>query len=323
MPSNPQAGDVHVNAPLTNISIAYAQGAGAFVATEIFPVIPVAKQGDKYFIYSREDWLRAEAQKRAPSTESAGAGWNVTTDSYFAELYALHQDVDDHQRTNADAPLDMDRDATEFITEQTLLKRELDFMSTHFTTSVWTGSTSGGDITPTTKWDAAAGLPIAEIKAQMRSVQSKTGRKPNRLVLTPAVWDAITENADVRDRIKYVQRDVMTTDIFAALLGIERVIVAEGIVNSAAEGATESTDFIINSDQALLLYANPRPSLRTPSAGYTFVWNALFGAGGGAGMRIKRFRMDHLNSDRIEGEATWDHKVVAAELGAFFTDVLA
>jgi hypothetical protein len=32
-------------------------------------------------------------------------------------------------------------------------------------------------------------------------------------------------------------------------------------------------------------------------------------------MRIKRFRMEHLASDRIEGEMAYDFKVVATELG--------
>ena len=41
---NPTASDVHVNRPLTNISIAYTQDASTFVADKVFPNIPVAKQ---------------------------------------------------------------------------------------------------------------------------------------------------------------------------------------------------------------------------------------------------------------------------------------
>ena len=43
MPS-PTPRDVHVDAALTNISIAYKQSDDAFVAEKVFPVVPVGKQ---------------------------------------------------------------------------------------------------------------------------------------------------------------------------------------------------------------------------------------------------------------------------------------
>ena len=47
---NPTRGDVHVNKPLTNISIAYMQMAENFIADKVFPNISVAKQSDRYFV---------------------------------------------------------------------------------------------------------------------------------------------------------------------------------------------------------------------------------------------------------------------------------
>ncbi len=43
----PTAGDVHVNTPLTQISIAYLQSQTEFVAAQFAPVIPVSKQSDR------------------------------------------------------------------------------------------------------------------------------------------------------------------------------------------------------------------------------------------------------------------------------------
>ena len=62
----PTPSDVHVNQPLTNISIAYLQSQMRFVADRIFPVIPVEKQSDRYYTYDRGDWNRNEMQERAP-----------------------------------------------------------------------------------------------------------------------------------------------------------------------------------------------------------------------------------------------------------------
>ena len=44
MPLQPSSAQVHVNRPLTNISIAYIQEATNFVATRVAPTISVAKQ---------------------------------------------------------------------------------------------------------------------------------------------------------------------------------------------------------------------------------------------------------------------------------------
>ena len=42
----PTQTDVHVDAILTNISVAYMQSQSAYVANTIFPTVPVSKQSD-------------------------------------------------------------------------------------------------------------------------------------------------------------------------------------------------------------------------------------------------------------------------------------
>ena len=55
----------------------------------------------------------------------------------------------------------------------------------------------------------------------------------------------------------------------------------------------------------------------TPSAGYTFSWNGWMGATG-MGHRIKSFRLERNESDRIEVQMAYDQKMVGADLGYFF-----
>lgn len=317
--SNPTAGDVHINRPLTNISIAFIQDASEFVATRVFPNIPVRKQSDLYFSYSRADWLRNQAQKRAPSTESAGGGYGLANDNYFAEKWAFHQDVDDDTRTNADDPLSPDQDATAFVTHQMNLARETVWVSSYFVPGVW-----ATDTTPGTLWDAANSTPIEDIRAQMVAVKSATGFKPNVLVLSPRVWNVLQDHPSIIARIQFGQPGAPSTaslQLLAQILELQEVMVAEAVVNSGPEGGAESTDFIVG-NHALLVYRANNPGLRTPSAGYTFGWSGLLGAGA-FGNRIKRFRMDELNSDRIEGEIAFDTKVVAPELGVLFEDPIS
>lgn len=317
----PTRSDVHVNAPLTQISIAFLQDMAGFVSRKAFPSVPVKKQSDRYYKYDKKQWFRSDAKIRAPGTESAGSGFTVdNTPTYYCDVRAVHKDVDDQLRANADQVIDPDRDATEFVTRDIALEAELDWAATYFTSGIWTGTTTGTDVTPGTKWDAASSTPIEDMRAQIRSVQAKTGFKANLAVLAPNVWDVLQDHPDFLDRIKYTQKGIVTTDLLANVLGLMGVLVAEAIADAADEGVAENLGFIF-SDSVLLLYAAERPSLMHPSAGYTFAWTGLFGSNA-AGMRISRFRMENLKADRVEGESAYDHKLIAPECGAMLLNVL-
>jgi hypothetical protein len=91
-------------------------------------------------------------------------------------------------------------------------------------------------------------------------------------------------------------------------------------VNTANEGATPVFSFI-HGKNALLCYTPPAPALQTPSAGYTFLWRGI-SAGLGEPAVIRRFRMEHLRADRVEGELAFDNKVVAQDMGYFFSGIV-
>lgn len=317
---NPTRSSVHIDQPLTNISIAYRQDANNFIADQVFPRVPVSKQSDKYFTYDIGDFYRTDAQKRAPGTESAGSGWRMSTDSYFCDVWAVHKDVDDQTRANADTGINLDKDASDFCMLDILIRKEVDWVTHFFSTSLWTGSTTATDITPGNLWDTVAGTPIDDIAEQSDSIAKKTGYKPNTLVLGPEVFKELKEHPDILDRIKYTQTGVVTRDILAGLFEVDRVLVPYAVRNTAAEEATDSYSFIYGK-HALLCYVAPNPGLMTPSAGYSFVWSGL--GNNAYGQAVSKFRMDHLKADRVELEAAFDHKQVGANLGVFFSSAVS
>tara|TARA_A100001201_G_scaffold138635_3_gene129729 strand:- start:332 stop:1288 length:957 start_codon:yes stop_codon:yes gene_type:complete len=318
MPS-PTTSDVHVDAILTNMSIAYMQDADHFVAGKVFPTVPVQKQSDLYYTYTQADFFRDAVELRADGTESAGTGYGLSTDSYSALVYALHKDIGDQVRANSDAPLSPDQDATRFLTQQMLLRQEIDWASKYFTTSVW-----GTDSTPSTLWSAASGSdPIGDVQTGINTVLTNTGYKPNTMVMSYAVFSILKNHADIIDRYKYTSSASITEELLASVLGVDRVLVMGGIKNTAAEGASASYSQIGDKD-ACLLYVAPNAGIMAPSAGYNFSWTGLAQSGGiGTNTAISRFRMDHLRADRIEIESAWSYKVVSSALGYFFSNCVA
>lgn len=330
--SNPQPGDVHVNTPLGNISIAYIQEASHFVADKVFPNIPVQKQSDRYYTYDRGYFNRDEMKVRAPGTESAGGDYNVdNTPTYYAPVYAFHHDIPDQRRANADAVLDPDREATTLATQKGLIKREKSFVTKYFAGGLWTGGDVDGvasSPTPGTsflQWNDASSTPIEDIRLAKTTVLEKTGFEPNTLVIGQRVFDALIDHPDIVDRVKYGQTAggpaLVDTSELAALFKVPRVFVMKSVENTAAEGATNAHSFI-GGKKALLCYSTPTPGLMTPTAGYTFSWNGYLGASA-MGSRIKKFRMENLSSDRVEIEMAFDQKLVSADLGYFFDTAVA
>ena len=325
MPS-PSQSDLHVNIPLTNVSIAYMQSSAAYISDKIFPKVPVQKQSDLYWKYSKSDWRRTDVARRAPSTESKGVGWTMDTDSYFAHVYAVHKDVDDQLRSNADSNFNLDRDATEFITNQMLLKRDIDWNEKFFAPDVWATEFAGG--VDFTQWSDAGSNPVEDVARWVLDFRRQTGFAPNKMVLGADVMLYLKQHPDIIDRIKYTQKGIVTEDLIATLFNVEQLYVSYATVattpqipDARLQDAAATYDFIANSKSVLLAYAPSGPSLMTPSAGYTFTWNGYLG-GNSQGMKIKRFRMEHIGSDRVEAEMTYDMKVVCPDLGTFATSVV-
>lgn len=336
---NPGRGDVHINQPLTNISIAFLQSADNFVAGRVFPQIPVSKQADAYFTYDRGEFNRDEMEERAPATESAGGSYEIGDDTYYARVYAFHKDIPDQVAANADSPINLDREATEYVTHKGLIRREVNWASTYFQGGVWTfefdgvdsGATAAGSLDPTNasnndvlRWNDASSTPIENIRLAKRFVQESTGFMPNTLTLGKPVYDALVDHPDIVGRIDRGQtvgaaRANLVT--LADLFEVDQVLVMQAVQNTAKKGQTANHAFI-GGKNALLSYAPPSPGLMTPSAGYTFNWTGLV-AGGENGMQITRFRMQNLKADRVELEMAWAQKLVAVDLGFFFDGIVA
>lgn len=317
--------DAHIDRALTNMSVAYMQDASNYIADKVFPIIPVKRQADLYYIYNTGDFLRDEARIRGAISESVGSDYDLASDTYYCKKYAFHKDVSPEERVNYDDPLDADKDAQIFVSQKMLIRREMEWASKFFKAGVWSNEIAGDSAAGAGKtiyWNKDTSNPIQDITNESIKMAARTGFRPNTLVLSPYVFNALKNHFDVLDRVKYTETGVVTTSLLASLFEVENVYVAWAVVNNSAKGTADNIDFIMGKN-ALLCYSNPNPSLRTPSAGYIFAWVGLEGAEA-YGNRIVRIPMDLLGIgvERIEGEIAFDVKKVGDDLGVFFKDIV-
>jgi hypothetical protein len=324
--SQPNLGSVHINRPLTNISIAWIQDQSHFVSTKD-SIVPSDKKSNAYFIYTQNDWFRDEAQLRAPATESAGGGYNVSNDSFNCQVYAFHKDVDEQTRLNTDDPLDGKRDAIKFVTRKLLLKQEIVWMATFFTTSVWTGSSTATDIVPAPKWNDPTSTPIEDVQVQQASILAKTGFLPNKLTLGFEVYQKLVRHPDIIDLIKYGASAgspaIANEATLAKIFGVEEVMVSKGVKATNAEGDTAAYSLMAGKC-AMLEYITKTPGLYEPSSRYTFMWTGVsYGLGETIGCYEIPMPWLGLTTVRCEAQIAFVHKVIAPTMGAFFNAAVA
>ena len=317
--NSPTPSAVHIDSQLTNMSEAFLQDANNFIADKVFPNVPVQHQSDKYYTYPVGTFYRDSAELRAPGAEVAIGGYTVSTDTFFCDVYGFGHDITWQREANEDIPLDSLTDGTNLVTHAHLIRRERDFVDTSLQTGVWAQDV---DLTGPTNWGDPSSDPIVDVQNETSAMLARSGFMPNTLVLSFDVYSALRNNPAIIERFDRGQTSggvTIGSDRMAAIFDVDRVLVMKSVFNSAVEGQADSIGFTAT-QVALLCYVNPAPSIRMPSAGYTYNWSSYL-RGNGL-INIENYDIRDRKVRRIEGEMAFDHKVVSQELGTLFYNVL-
>lgn len=319
--------NVHIDQPLSNLTLAYVQEQTNFIADKVFPTVGVQKQSDRYYIYNRANLNRSgDVKKLAPRTEVNRIGMSISDDAYFADVYGLGMDFDEQTLANEDAVLDIRSAGATTLVNRLLIHREEEFADNFFSAGIW-----GIDETPSDLWsDYAASTPIVNVTEARREMQLKSGGfKPNTMVVGKEVRDILINHPDILARLNggaTVTNTALITDAkLAEIFEVENFYVMEAVKNTAVEGLSESNAFI-GGKNALLVHTPATAGLMTPAAGLTFAWNNIPGANN-LGITVESFSDDALKrqqvAEHIQVKMSYEMKVVGADLGYFFNAVIA
>ncbi|MFA5731858.1 MAG: hypothetical protein WC934_07625 [Acidithiobacillus sp.] len=307
----PTHNDVHIDQIMTNISIAYRNG--MYIAEQIFPMVSVKKQSDRYYIFTKGDWFRNTAQKRAPGGRSEGSGFTLSSDTYYCEEVAEHTLLEDETRDNADSVLNYETNKTNFVTDKILLELETRIEAMCMTTGNWDNSS-----TPTNLWDDYDNSdPLADIETAIEAIESTSGKMANKLILANNVWKKLKHHPQLLDRMPVTGLRTATIDTLKALTGIDNIYIGSSLVNTADMGQTASYSRVWSKD-VWVGHVASAPALDTPSAGYTFVWPR-----DGQIRGVRRWRDEDHHSDKIEAFMCYDEKVTGSDLGYVLEAVIA
>tara|TARA_B110000046_G_C12982629_1_gene394109 strand:+ start:596 stop:1597 length:1002 start_codon:yes stop_codon:yes gene_type:complete len=324
---------VHLDQPLSNLTLAYVQSQDTFIADKVFPTVGVARQSDKYYIYDRANMNRAgDVKILAPRTEVNRIGMAISNDSYYADVRGLGMDFDEQTIANEDEVLEIRSAGAQTLAMRMLLDREANFASTFFSTGVWTNEVAGaasGVGTPVFWNDYTNSTPIQDVTVALRTTQlSSGGFKPNTMVVGKEVRDILVNHPDILARLNggsTINNPALIVDAkLAEIFGVENFFVMEAVNNTAVEGLAESNAFI-GGKNALLCYTPKASGLMTPAAGLTFAWNSVPSVNN-LGVTVESFSDDALKrkqvAEHIQVKMAYDMKVVGPDLGYFWSAIV-
>lgn len=312
----PSANEVHIDAALTNLSVAYRNP--AFIAGELAPVAPVRKQSDKYFIYdAAREIFRQSDDRRAPGAEASEVNFSLSSDNYYCEDHALTSVIPDEERENADPVIQPNIDRTEFLRAKIDLNKEIALAALLTDTSVITQSTT---LSGTGQWSDAASDPISAIEAQKATIMAAVQVMPNTLVLPYSVYTKVRMHAKVIERVAYGSVGALNEEILAQIFDVERVLVPRAFQNTAKPGQAASMSHVWGK-HALLCYVPRRPALKQVSLAFTFAWTGS--PGSVSGHRVELWREERRKADVIRVQRYYDQKIIAAGAAYLWKNAVA
>lgn len=324
--SLPTNSDLNISYTLTNMAIGFKQESDRFVAGKVFPELPVPKHKGSYYVWNKDDLFRDEAEIAAAGTPAPLQDIRLSSDTFNCKVYHLGGLVSEEDMADEDEAVSKEVTHTEAIVTKLLIRRERQWASNYFTTSKWTGSTTGADLVGGTDFvvwsNYTSSDPVQDIEAQCIQME-KLGvdRKDFTLTVGAEVYAKLVHHPKFLERYEFTQAAIMSEALIARVLNIKQVVVPKASYNSAGKFATASMAFI-QGKNALLTYSPPSPRKDLPSAGYHFVWSKLIGAAN-EGIRIRKWWDPDIRSTKVVGESSFDPKLTSSVLGVFFSAAVA
>lgn len=221
------------NPILTNLLL--GMGQGTYVAEGLFPRLPqtlsavtLAQAGDER--------LRRYNLRRAPGAPTKRVEINFEGQTYTVNQYSVEvpmprellREADESRKLNVGNYLDVSKIAMTTANDILLLDYELEVAGVATNPS----SYAAGNVLAlagATKWSAATGTPVTDIRAASEIIRKKIGKRPNKLTLSADAAQALQTNAEVKSYLPSTQMGPATLDQLKTILNVDTIQVGDAV----------------------------------------------------------------------------------------------
>lgn len=302
--------DVVVDPALSNVSVKFTND--TFIADLIAPMVKVAKQTGKYYVYDKSN-LRVDTTLRAGGSPANEVDFGMAPKGTFScDDHALKGFIDDLVQDQADAALNPLIDETEALTEKLLLDRENNLALLLQNTANLTQNVT---LSGTSQWnDYGNSDPVGDVRTARTTVHTNTFKKPNTMILGKQVFDMLIEHPQIIERIKYSQLGVVTEELLARVFQVEEILVGEAGQNTAKEGQTDALSYVWGKN-AIIAYIAPKVTLKMVTMCVTFTYETRL---------VKRWRDEDREGTYVRvGNDNYQQAIIASGCGYLIKNAIA
>lgn len=306
----PQVIDYQIDEALTQMSVAYQNG--QLVGTRLLPRVEVGSRTGFYFTFDKSRFRVEDSRRTGTSRANRISSGMVKTAFGPLMEHSLEQDIEYDVRDSYPSPHDARVDATEDVTAVLDLTLEQEIATMLTNTAVITQNVT---LSGTDQWsDYQNSDPFAVIQTGIDTIKLNAGVTPNRFTLGYQVWAKLRHHPDLLGRLSVATVRVLTPQLLADLIGVEEVIIADAVYNSADEGQTASMGYVWGK-HALLAYVQQTPGIRKMSLGYTLqLEDARY---------VDRWDEPWVKAEFVRANDYYEPKIVAAEAGYLIKNAVA
>ena len=246
----------------------FAQGYAdpEFVGFNLFPSVQVDQAGGQIIEFGKENFLRYNTQ-RAPGTSIKRMQTGFLGRPYALANHGFAGQVPvENQRDAMAVPgIDMGKRAMRGALATVRRSLEIDQAGVALNASLYDANHKVA-LVGTAKWSDPTSKPVTQIATYREAIRASSGRYPNVALFSAVAWAAFINNPEVTAKIIYNQVGIVTEQIAAVLLQVERVIVGKSIY------ADSSGAFVdVWGNNCVLAYtALGSMDAEEPSYGYTY-----------------------------------------------------
>lgn len=246
----------------------FAQGYSdpEFTGGFLFPSVPVDVAGGQILEFGKESMRRYQTQ-RAPGTQIKRMQTGFLGRPYALENHGFAGQVPVENQRDALAVPGVDLGRRAMSSALAVVRRSLEIQQAAVALS--TGNYDANHriaLTGVAKWSDPASKPITQISEYREAVRASCGRYPNLAHFSAVAWQGFINNPEVLDRIKHTQTGIVTEQIAAVLLQVERVVVGKAIYADAADAFAD----VWGNSCVLAYVALGSKEKEEPSYGYTY-----------------------------------------------------
>lgn len=209
----------------------------ALVGSSLFPTVTVGQRAGKIIQFNRDSFFAYDTA-RAPGTAIKRLQVGYGSQAYAILDHGLAAVVPRELQEEAQAVPGINLASASIMTVMDAMRLRLEVEQAVLATTAGNyGSSNKTTLSGTSKWsDLTTGVsdPIHDIEVAKEAIRAGTGKRPNVVVMGAQVMKSLRQHPKVIDRTKYTGRDVPTTELLAALFGVNQVLVGDAITSSDA-----------------------------------------------------------------------------------------